>query len=152
MTERGERLDAAVNGGGRVEAFTVLYDAGCPMCRTARRWLASRAQIVPLSFVAAASVEARERFPGLDHAATLRDLTVIADDGSYYVGDAAWVACLWALADYRRTAEMISSPKLLPTARRIIAAASRVREATRSGEPDADGAADYGDACDDRCR
>jgi hypothetical protein len=102
--------------------------------------------------VAAGSAEARERFPGLDHAATLRDLTVIADDGSYYVGDAAWVACLWALADHRRTAERISSPKLLPAARRIIAAASRVREATRSGQPDAAGVAGYGGACDDRCR
>nr|WP_296063887.1 DCC1-like thiol-disulfide oxidoreductase family protein [uncultured Actinoplanes sp.] len=144
MTDGGERP-------GQVGTFTVLYDAGCPICRAARRWLASRPQIVPLSFVAAGSAEARERFPALDHAATLRDLTVIADDGSYYVGDAAWVACLWASVDYRRTAEMISSPKLLPTARRIIAAASRVREMTRSPGPDAAWAADYGGACDDRC-
>src|SRR4051794_18372944 len=141
MTEGGERPGPAVYGGGRGGAFTVLYDAACPLCRTARRWLAGRTQIVPLSFVAAGSAEARRLFPGLDHAATLQDLTVIADDGPYYIGDAAWVACLWALADYRRTAERISSPRLLPTARRIIAAASKVREATRR-EPDAGGTAD----------
>ena len=128
--------------------FTVLYDEGCPICRTAKRWLAGRAQLIPLAFVPAASAEARARFPGLDHAATLRDLTVIADDGSFYIGDAAWLACLWALADYRATAERLASPALLPAARRLIAAASAVRSATRSASAEAD----YGDQCDDRCR
>jgi hypothetical protein len=103
---------------------------------------------VPLTFVPAGSASARARFPGLDHEATLRDLTVIADDGTYYMGDSAWLACLWALADYRAAAERLSSPHLLPAARRFIAAASAVREATRSPRP----VADYGDVCDDRCR
>jgi len=67
--------DPAAHGGGRVGLFTVLFDEGCPICRTARRWLAGRAQLVPLRFVPAGSAEARERFPGLDHAATLRDPT-----------------------------------------------------------------------------
>ena len=138
----------------RVGAFTVLYDEGCPICRTAHRWLAGRAQLVPLEFVPAGSAEARARFPGLDHAATLRDLTVIADDGSFYVGDGAWVACLWALADYRATAERISSPALLPTARRLIAAAAAIRESTRSptAEPQPGSPGDYRDVCDERCR
>ncbi|RZU49884.1 uncharacterized protein DUF393 [Krasilnikovia cinnamomea] len=135
--------DPAGHGAGRVSGFTVLFDAACPVCRTARRWLASRAQLVPLEFVAAGSAEARRRFPGLDHAATLRDLTVIADTGDVYVSDGAWLACLWALADHRATAERLSSPRLLPTARRFIAAASAVRDRTR--------AADYGDLRDDRC-
>jgi len=143
--------DPAGHGAGRVGSFTVLYDEGCPICRTARRWLAARAQLVPLTFVPAGSAEARERFPGLDHTATLRDLTVIADDGAYYAGDAGWFACLWALADYRATAERFSSPRLLPAARRFIAAASAVREQTRSPGPYEEGPADYGDQCDDRC-
>ena len=65
---------------------------------------------------------------------------MIGDDGSFYTGDGAWFACLWALADYRGTADRLSSPRLLPVARRLIAAASVLR----SG-------ADYGDGCDDRC-
>ncbi|WP_250027403.1 thiol-disulfide oxidoreductase DCC family protein [Paractinoplanes maris] len=137
-----------------ITGFTVLYDAGCPICRAARRWLEGRAQLVPLEFVPSGSEAARRRFPGLDHRATLRDVTVIGDDGSVYVGDGAWVACLWALADYRGMAERISSPALLPTARRFIAAASAVRERTRSTGFD-EGAAEpgyYGDGCDDRCR
>ena len=143
--------DPAAFGGGRVGSFTVLFDEGCPICRAARRWLAGRAQLVPLTFVPAGSAEARVRFPGLDHAATLRDLTVIADDGSYYTGDGAWLACLWALADFRVTAERLSSPRLLPAARRIISAASAVQRATRSPGPSQLPAAGYGDQCDDRC-
>ncbi|MGK5678899.1 thiol-disulfide oxidoreductase DCC family protein [Actinoplanes sp. URMC 104] len=124
----------------------MLYDAGCSICRAARRWLEGRAQLVRLEFVPAGSEQARQRFPGLDHAATLRDVTVIGDDGAIYAGDGAWVACLWALADYRGMAERVSSPALLPVARRFIAAASAARERTRGV------GADYGDGCDDRCR
>ena len=125
-------------------AFTVLYDEGCPVCRAARRWLASRAQLVPLRFVPAGSADARQCFPSLDHAATLRDLTVVADTGEVYVDDGAWLACLWALVDYRGMAERLGSPRLLPAARRFIAAAAAVRQSTRAD--------DYGDVCDDRCR
>jgi predicted DCC family thiol-disulfide oxidoreductase YuxK len=123
------------SGAAAVASFTVLFDARCPLCRAARRWLAARAQLVPLRFAPAGSAEARALFPGLDHAATLRDLTVIADDGTYYMGDGAWLACLWALADYRAMALRLSTPRMLPAARRFIAAASAVREAVRSPEP-----------------
>ncbi|MFD6754844.1 thiol-disulfide oxidoreductase DCC family protein [Micromonospora gifhornensis] len=154
----GGMPDATTHGGGGIRYFTVLYDAHCPMCRAARGWLASRAQLVPLEFVPAGSAEARQRFPGLDHAATLRDITVVADTGAVYVGDGAWFACLWALAEYRATAERLSSPHLLPLARRMVAAASAIREHVREpGPPSLDGPAGYGGpddrpACaDDRC-
>ena len=137
-------VDPAGHGAGRIGSFTVLFDEGCPICRAAHRWLAGRAQLVPLEFVPAGSDEARARFPGLDHAATLRDLTVVADTGAVYVHDGAWLACLWALADYRGMAERLSSPHLLPAARKFIAAAAAVRRQTRE--------ADYGGACDEACR
>jgi predicted DCC family thiol-disulfide oxidoreductase YuxK len=140
----GESVDPAGLGAGRIGSFTVLYDEGCPLCRAARRWLASRAQLVPLTFVPAGSAEARRRFPELDHAATLRDLTVIADSGFVYAADGAWLACLWALADYRGMAERLGTPALLPAARRFIGAAAAVRRSTR--------ARDYGDDCDERRR
>ncbi|WP_030487348.1 thiol-disulfide oxidoreductase DCC family protein [Micromonospora chokoriensis] len=147
-----------VLGGGGIRGFTVLFDAACPLCRAARRWLASRAQLVPLEFVPAGSAEARRRFPALNHDATLRDLTVIADSGEVYAGDGAWFACLWALADHRSMAERLARPHLLPLARQVVAAASAVRERVRdpSAEP-TDDLAGYGDpddraACpDDHC-
>lgn len=141
---RAMAVDQTAAGADPIGGFTVLYDQGCPLCRAAHRWLGGRTQLVPLRFVPAGSAEARLRFPGLDHAATLRDLTVIADTGEVYVDDGAWLACLWALADYRGIAERLSSPQLLPTARRFIAAAAAVRQSTRT--------ADYGGECaDDRC-
>jgi len=127
-------------------ALTVLYDAGCGLCRTARRWVESRPRLVPLRWVAAGSDEARARFPGLDHDATLRDITVVADTGKVYVGDGAWLACLWALAGYRELSVRLSQPHLRPVARRVVAAAAAVREKTRYGEPD-----EREECAEDRC-
>ena len=118
--------------------LTVLSDTGCPLCRWATGWLADQPQLVPLRFVAAGSAEARAAFPGLDPASTLRDVTVVADTGEVYVGDRAWIACLWALVAYRPTAERLSSPALMPTVRQLVAAVSRYR-------PRDDG---YGAGCD----
>ncbi|MGC5021184.1 thiol-disulfide oxidoreductase DCC family protein [Micromonospora sp. DT47] len=136
-----------------MRGFTVLYDAHCPLCRAARRWLATRTQLVPLEFVPAGSAEARRRFPGLDHDATLRDLTVVADTGEVYAGDAAWLACLWALADHRVRAERLARPHLLPLARRVVSAASSVRELVREPWPDPGYGDDddRADCADDRC-
>lgn len=141
-------------------AFTVLYDAHCPLCRTARRWLEARDQLVPLRFLPAGSAEARRRLPGLDHEATLRDLTVVADTGEVYAGDGAWLACLWALVSYRDLADRLAQPHLRPLARRVITAAAAVRERTRGagGEPaSGDPTRGYGggddrtDCAGDRC-
>ncbi|GIJ78367.1 Predicted thiol-disulfide oxidoreductase YuxK, DCC family [Micromonospora phaseoli] len=150
--------DATAHGGGGIRSLTVLYDAHCPLCRAARGWLASRAQLVPLEFLPAGSPQARQRFPGLDHETTLRDLTVVADTGDVYAGDGAWFACLWALADHRDTAERLARPHLLPLARRVVAAASAVRERVREPWPEPTGdAPGYGDpddrpdCADDRC-
>lgn len=150
----GQRPRSTRHGAGGpwpvVRHLTVLYDADCRLCRTARRWLESRAQLVPLEFVAAGSAAARERFPGLDHGASLRDLTVVADSGAVYAGDAGWLACLWALEGYRESAAMLASPALLPVARRVIAAAAaiRARDRARYGYADAEDDADCGDgAC-----
>jgi predicted DCC family thiol-disulfide oxidoreductase YuxK len=160
MTASGP--DPTALGGGGIHGFTVLYDEYCPLCRAARRWLGSRAQLVPLEFLPAGSAAARQRFPGLDPADTLRDLTVVADTGDVYVGDGAWLACLWALVGYRGMANGLARPHLLPMARKIIAAASAVRERTRAGDApgardDLDPGSGYGDdddradCADDRC-
>jgi predicted DCC family thiol-disulfide oxidoreductase YuxK len=128
--DRGART--AVNGLPSVERMTILYDAGCRLCRSAQRWLATRRQAVPLEFLAAGSAAARRRFPELDPAATLRDLTVVTDGGLVYTGDAAWLACLWALDDYRAWAERFATGGMLPLARRAIAMAAAVRERDRA--------------------
>ena len=115
----------------RPNRLTVLYDAGCGICRTARTWLAGRAQLVPLEFVPAGTVAAVERYPALDHARTLSEITVIADTGDVYEGDAAWIVCLWALEGYRSIANRLATPALRPLARGVVARAAAIRAGRR---------------------
>jgi predicted DCC family thiol-disulfide oxidoreductase YuxK len=125
--------------------LTVLYDAGCGLCRAARRWLATREQLVPLRFLPAGSAQARDRFPDLDHRASLREITVVADTGQVWSGDSAWLACLWALTSYRGLAHRLATPALRPLASRVVSTAARIRERQYG---DRDDRAD----CDVRCR
>ena len=160
MTQPGglTEPDSAVHGDRGVwppvTSLTVLYDANCRICRSAQRWLESRRQAVPLEFVPAGSAEAGARFPELDPAATLRDLTVITDGGLVYVGDGAWLACLWALEGYRGWAERLAAPSMLPLARRAIAMAAAARERNRAGYGGVDAQEDdFPPGCtDDHCR
>ncbi len=108
-------------------ALTVLYDVRCALCRRARSWLTDQPKYVPMAFVAAGSKEARRRFPDLDHDSTLEELTVIGWGGEVYRGAKGWVMCLWALKRYRSAALRLSSPEMLPVARRLVAWVSRNR-------------------------
>ena len=134
-----------------ITRLTVLYDAGCGLCRTARAWLASRAQLVPLEFVAAGSDEARRRYPALDPVETLADITVVADDGGVYTGDSAWIICLWALDGYRGLAARLARPDLRPTARRVVQAAAALRRGTRAEAFDRQLEQGYGSDCGGTC-
>ncbi len=51
-----------------MRSLTVLYDARCGLCSTARRWLEGQTQIVPLELLAADSEETRRRYPTLAEA------------------------------------------------------------------------------------
>ncbi|WP_405014987.1 DCC1-like thiol-disulfide oxidoreductase family protein [Kitasatospora sp. NBC_01539] len=119
----------------------MLHDPGCLLCRHLTAWLRGQSQLVPLEFVTAASAAARERFPGLDHDASLGEITIVADTGEVWRGAPAFVACLWALAEYRSLAVRLSTPAGLPLARAAAFAASKYRSATGAGrvEPDGEG-------------
>jgi predicted DCC family thiol-disulfide oxidoreductase YuxK len=130
-----------------ITRLTVLYDASCGLCRTARSWLAGRSQLVPLEFLAAGSDEARRRYPALEVEQTLADITVVADDGGVYTGDAAWLMCLWALDGYRGLAARLARPGLRGVARQVAASAGSLRAALRrTGQ-----SRDYGQDCDGAC-
>ena len=58
---------------------------------------------------AGGSEEARRRFPALDHAATRREITVVADDGATYRGDGAWIVVLWAVVSTRQLANDVAA-------------------------------------------
>lgn len=103
-----------------MNSLTVLYDARCNLCARFKAWLAAQPSYLELEFVAAGSEEARRRFPALDHAGTLKELTVVSDTGAVYADAGAWVICLWALPAYRAWALRLGTPDLLPLARRVV--------------------------------
>lgn len=107
--------------------LTVLYDPQCGLCRRAQAWMMSKPKFLELVFVPASSDEARSRYPQLNHSLTLTDLTVISDRGAVYSGPKAWLMCLWALREYREWSMRLSSPELLPTAKRVISMISQNR-------------------------
>ena len=117
-----------------MDTLTVLYDARCNLCSRLRAWLEAQPAYVELAFVPAGSQEARRRFPALDHAVTTSELTVISDDGAVYIEAKAFLICLWALRDYRAWSLRLSSPDLIPLARRVVlwVAQNRFRFGSRS--------------------
>ena len=122
--------------------LTVLYDDRCPMCRAFSTWLARQPVLVPLDLVPAGSKAARQRFPALDHARTLEEVTVVSDAGAVWTGAHAWVMCLWATAAHRALAESLARPSRLPLAKGAAYLAAGIRNATsslpgrpRTGEP-----------------
>lgn len=114
-----------------VRGLTVLYDAECSLCAYLRDWLVRQPQLVPLEPVPAGSEEARRRFPGLDHRATLDEITVVGDTGQVYRGAAAWIVTLWALREHRPLAHRLSTPAGAKLARGAVLAAARWREGQR---------------------
>ena len=118
--------------------LTVAYDANCALCRRARRWLESQAQLVPLEFVAAGSPAATARFPGIT---VLGSELVVGDErGQVWTGPNAFVMCLWATADHRALARRISSPALAPIAEKFFEQLSSNRGALGRvfGDPECD--------------
>jgi predicted DCC family thiol-disulfide oxidoreductase YuxK len=135
-----------------MHTLTVLYDARCNLCSHLRAWLETQPAYIQLAFVPAGSPEAQQRFPTLDHAATTAELTVIGDDGAVYLEAKAFLMCLWALRDYRAWSLRLSSPDMLPLARRIVlwVAQNRFRFGSRSLDEilhDDNMAAEYVDEC-----
>ncbi|TDU04876.1 uncharacterized protein DUF393 [Streptomyces sp. 846.5] len=122
-------------GDAPVRRLTVLYDPGCPLCRHVKSWLEKQRKLVPMEFVPAGSRKARGRFPALDHARTLREITVIGDSGQVYEGSAAWVVCLWALHRYRVMSHRFSTPAGAPLAKGMVLAAAKWRARSRLPPP-----------------
>ncbi|MEU6350053.1 DCC1-like thiol-disulfide oxidoreductase family protein [Streptomyces sp. NPDC047072] len=118
-----------------VRRLTVLYDDRCALCTFLRDWLVRQPQLVPLDLVPAASEEARRRFPGLDHRATLDEITVVGDSGQVYRSAAAWIVTLWALREHRGLAHRLSTPSGARLAKGAVLAAAKWRGAQWGGTP-----------------
>lgn len=104
--------------------LAVLYDDHCGICSRLRAWLEKQITFVPLRLVPLHAPDLSQRFPGVDAFHPDEKLVVIADDGSVWRGDSAWIMLLWALASGRELSFKLSSPALRPLARRVVTAVS----------------------------
>jgi predicted DCC family thiol-disulfide oxidoreductase YuxK len=101
-----------------VKKLYVLYDGACEFCIRCRRWLERQPKFLDLVFVPAATAAARRRFPALRGVERADELVVISDGGGVYRGARAWIMCLWALHEYREWSATLSSPAVMPLAKR----------------------------------
>jgi predicted DCC family thiol-disulfide oxidoreductase YuxK len=111
-----------------VTRITILYNAACSLCTFAKDWIRKQSPLVGLEFLAAGSTEAQRAFPQLSPG----ELAVVADTGEVWLGNHAWIVCLWALRDYRDLAFRLTSPALLLMSREACVAVSRYRLALSS--------------------
>jgi predicted DCC family thiol-disulfide oxidoreductase YuxK len=106
-----------------VRELTVIYDSRCGLCTRIKSWLVKQPAYVRVRPMASNSWESRERFPELQP----QEIAVIADTGEVWLGNHAWIICLWALEEYRGWAIRLSTPTLLPLARQAFALFSESR-------------------------
>ena len=111
-----------------VTSITIVYDASCGLCTRWKDWIGRQLPLVSIQFAAAGSAEARKNFSNLPPG----ELAVVADTGEVWLGNHAWIVCLWALRDYRSLAVRLTSPLLLLLAREAFTVVSRNRFALSS--------------------
>ena len=101
--------------------LTVFYDHNCGLCRACRRWLSKQATYFAVEFVPYDSMAARSICPEIGKLDPGRQIVAMADNGDIYRGGNAWVMCLYATREHRPLAMKLSSPILLPLAKKICA-------------------------------
>ena len=106
-----------------VRRLWVAYDASCGLCTGVKDWLCRQVQLVSLEFLVAGSEEARRRFPQLPSG----ELAVVSDTGEVWLGNGAWIVCLWALRDFRGWSVRLAGPGLRMLAREAFAVISANR-------------------------
>src|SRR5262249_8347440 len=93
------------------------------LCTEVRDWLKAQPAYVDLRLLASNSAEAQEKFPGLP----ADELAVVSESGEVWLGNNAFIMCLWALSGYRVWAKRMCSPLLRPLARQAFEAISSNR-------------------------
>ena len=111
-----------------MKTLFVMYDSHCGLCTGVRDWLRFQPSYLDVRLMASDSEEARRMFPGLPSG----ELAVVSNDGHVWLGDNAFIVCLWALRKYRRWAGRLASPMLRPMARQAFEAVSRNRKSVSS--------------------
>lgn len=108
-----------------MQSLTVVYDQECGLCRRLGAWVAAQPKWIGIRLLP--SHAASRVYPTLADRIAHDELIVVSEDGRVYLGDHAWLMCLYALKDYRSWAKRMSTPSLLPLARSAFAILSANR-------------------------
>ena len=108
-----------------MKRLTVIYDGACALCLRCADFLAGARTLVPLELLSCQSQDARERFGAVPWLG--EELVCVSDEGDVWIGPAAFLVCMWALADYREWSYRLSGPALAPLAERFFVAISSQR-------------------------
>ena len=100
--------------------LTIFYDPHCGLCLKFRGWLEGQAKRVAVKFVAFDSAEALALFPGLLEQGADREIVVLADDGRWWQGSAAWLTCLWTTVDHREWSYRLAAPIFQPFVKKAV--------------------------------
>ena len=107
-----------------MKTLYVIYDAHCGLCTEVQDWLRAQPSYPELRLMASDSDDARRMFPSLPAG----ELAVVDDAGRVWLGDRAFIVCLWALHEFRGWARRLATPLLRPLARQGFEAVSRNRQ------------------------
>lgn len=66
------------------------------------------------------SAEALRLFPRMLEVHADQDIVVLADDGRWWQGAAAWLTCLWATHEYHPWSYRMAEPSLLPLVSKMV--------------------------------
>jgi predicted DCC family thiol-disulfide oxidoreductase YuxK len=108
-----------------VRSLTLVYDSDCGLCTRVKDWIGQQATLVKVELTASGSGNALSRFPQIPAS----ELAVVANTGEVWLGNRAWIVCLWALRDYRNLAFRLTSPLLMMMAREAFVLVSSNRSA-----------------------
>ena len=103
-----------------MKTLTIFHDPRCGLCAAFKEWLNRQPKYVETRFIPYNAPAAAKLFPGLQEMGAGKDVVVLADDGSWWQGEAAWLTCLWITRDYRPWSYRFRSPLLQPLVRRAI--------------------------------
>lgn len=103
-----------------MKTLTIFYDPRCGLCAKFRVWLEAQPKQVVVEFLGYDTPEALRRFPSLLEIGADREVVVLADDGRWWQGSAAWVTCLWATARYRHWAFHLADPVFQPFVKKAV--------------------------------
>ncbi|MEJ2182583.1 MAG: DUF393 domain-containing protein [Nitrospirota bacterium] len=96
--------------GKKAGTAILIYDAQCPVCRNAVRWIRDNARKDAFEPYPCQSEDLPERFPGVKRAVCMQAMQLVLPDGSILSGEQALPEVLRRLRRYHHLARFFDLP------------------------------------------